>query len=914
MSKLYRSLLWSGLVVAGVAACGDDVTVAPPPNQGVHSVTVGPTGVTIAVGQTLQMAAAVNADAGVATTVTWTSSNAATASVNPGTGLVTAVASGSVAITACSTVSTGVCGQATVTVATSAPATISIQSITTGGTIFPVNINAVAGQIDVTLNLDAGTQTVSNVQVLIDGAVACQQGFSAIQEASARAQALLLAEDPNAALVVPIVCSINTAEFNATTGAPKYLNGPRLITARVNLVGSAPVATPSTSLVFANSNTFVVTQAFTGTTASAVSSAGLAYKRGGLTFSVLPVIYTPGLGIAPGGVVTFGSFCDASGTGPRNTPLVAPAAGSSAWTGTFGTSTTSTPIVNTVASYEFNAAACPGLAATGEVPTIVASGTDGNTLFSFSPPAAATGIRLDNRAPAAPALNLNPNGRNNGWMNDQVTWTVVSGGNPDGFIAAAVPDFGVGGVTYLAKAALGNSTAAAAAAEITNPTSLAISLANAYCVLNFSQDALGNRSGTGTTSSSACTATTAPVTTIGVDRDPPVGAYVDNPPNAGAINANDRLFNVANVGVEFLIAVQDNGTIGNSGFGPAPGIATIQRRTATASATCILGSGSACNPAALGFVAPNLMSAIAGQTTPGYYTQRNVSFKDAAGNSVTMPDRVMVWDNVAPAMSPISFSFANNFYTGGQSQTLNSSANDNLDVWKVTSTIAYPNLGGSGSIGFPETILNTFNGTLANTNVPVSAVIPFFWRSVAAVTGNGPLAFTASSKPTSVTQNLLDQATNANAATTAWPANSIPNAAATPWGTGAQLTDGWILSLSSGAASTLWNGVGTTSTTLPTSTSFTMVANGPTGTYNPPFARVELYGENGGDWKLLGTATGPVTTDNGVALNRLHTWTFTWNPGTSFGANTVVNVIAIGATANGDALRVLAAIAITVQD
>jgi hypothetical protein len=107
MSKLYRSLLWSGLVVAGVAACGDDVTVAPPPNQGVQSVTVGPTGVTISVGQTLQMAAAVNADAGVATTVTWTSSNPATASVNPTTGLVTGVASGSVAITACSTVATG---------------------------------------------------------------------------------------------------------------------------------------------------------------------------------------------------------------------------------------------------------------------------------------------------------------------------------------------------------------------------------------------------------------------------------------------------------------------------------------------------------------------------------------------------------------------------------------------------------------------------------------------------------------------------------------------------------------------------------------------------------------------------------------------------------------------------------------
>ena len=67
MSKLYRSLLWSGLVVAGVAACGDDVTVQPPPPPPaatVHSVSVAPTGVTVGTGTTLQMVATVNADAG----------------------------------------------------------------------------------------------------------------------------------------------------------------------------------------------------------------------------------------------------------------------------------------------------------------------------------------------------------------------------------------------------------------------------------------------------------------------------------------------------------------------------------------------------------------------------------------------------------------------------------------------------------------------------------------------------------------------------------------------------------------------------------------------------------------------------------------------------------------------------------
>jgi Big-like domain-containing protein len=133
MSKLYRSLLWSGLVAAGVAACGDDVTVTPtpPPTPGVHSISVGPTA-TIFVGQTLQMTASVNADPGVATTVTWRSTNTAVATVGQTTGLVTAVAAGTVAIEACSTVNTAVCANATVTVSSGTPATVQQVNVTPG--------------------------------------------------------------------------------------------------------------------------------------------------------------------------------------------------------------------------------------------------------------------------------------------------------------------------------------------------------------------------------------------------------------------------------------------------------------------------------------------------------------------------------------------------------------------------------------------------------------------------------------------------------------------------------------------------------------------------------------------------------------------------------------------------------------
>src|ERR1043166_6537052 len=95
MSKYHRSLLWLGVLAAGAAACGDDVSVTQP-TPTVHSINVAPTGVTVAVGATLQMSAAVNADAGVATTVTWSlpAGTPATVATISATGVLTAVGAG----------------------------------------------------------------------------------------------------------------------------------------------------------------------------------------------------------------------------------------------------------------------------------------------------------------------------------------------------------------------------------------------------------------------------------------------------------------------------------------------------------------------------------------------------------------------------------------------------------------------------------------------------------------------------------------------------------------------------------------------------------------------------------------------------------------------------------------------------
>jgi hypothetical protein len=132
MSKLFRSLLWSGVVAAGVAACGDDVTVTPPPNDQVHSVSVAPTGITIAAGTSQQMVASVNADAGVTNlAVNWTINVPATFASISATGNLTTVAGqvGAIVVQACAQANTSVCGNATINVALTAPGSPTVTQV-----------------------------------------------------------------------------------------------------------------------------------------------------------------------------------------------------------------------------------------------------------------------------------------------------------------------------------------------------------------------------------------------------------------------------------------------------------------------------------------------------------------------------------------------------------------------------------------------------------------------------------------------------------------------------------------------------------------------------------------------------------------------------------------------------------------
>jgi hypothetical protein len=253
--KAHRSGLLGlalGAAVLGLAACDDTTEVViPPPPPPPLTITVTPASLELQVGRTAQFVATVSGGAeGTARTVTWSTSSAAVATVNA-QGVVTAVAPGTATITATATADNNVRAAAAVTVVpdpATAPITVSIKSITNFATTIPVNVNNVAGQIDVTINLDVPPGAlVSRVETLIDGSVVCNQAFTTASlgtDVSADAEAA----------AAEIICSIDTAAFNATTGAVTFPNGPHSLQARAIRPGGQVVATPSVPLIFRNTN------------------------------------------------------------------------------------------------------------------------------------------------------------------------------------------------------------------------------------------------------------------------------------------------------------------------------------------------------------------------------------------------------------------------------------------------------------------------------------------------------------------------------------------------------------------------------------------------------------------------------------------------------------------------------------
>jgi len=944
---------------AMLAACGDKVTVSeytPPATVAkVNSVEVAPATATMNIGQTITLTAAVNADAGVATTVTWNSSDATKASVSTA-GVVTAVAATpGVAICATSTVDTGKkgCASVTVTAATAViPASVSINSITaTGNLNTTVNPANVAGGIDVTLNVNPGNQTISKIVLIVGGIRQDSQVYTAAQAAALRYSADQAVAEQST--FPQVVFSVNTAAYTAATGAPRWLNGQKAISAQLYTTQAgattAATATAQTNLTFNNVDGFAVS--YTAPT-TAVDAAGYRWSgNGALSVSAIPVMYS---GSTVGTVTAF--------LGANTIACAAVGATASTTTLTGAAYVISLPLTATQSP-----AGCATTTPNLVNVTATNSAGDNLTLVNTGLVNTQTGIRYDNVAPASPIVNAQeavtiavartvnpanamPNGRRGAWLNDAVTFnglatytaTSTSGNTSNGMICnnsraveigncpdvtnlnaaqnavfsvTAPADGGVGGVTYSMNVAATTTVAtAAAAAAITSASGLAAAATNAtYCGVAYAADALGNKSATNPMAIGAATTTCAGyiaagalnVVTFGVDRVAPTIAW-----DATAMAANGRR-NAGTIAGEFIVTVADTGIVGNSGMLPsAPVLMAVSQRTAAATnnltAAGAAAASSALSATGVAAAAPLYSTAITGLTTAAYYTTTALA-QDAAGNQSASINRVIAYDAAAavatapavPATITMPFSAA-------------SFLNDNLSIrdWYTTQSYTMPayvadSVGGVGAISIIDPSFNPLTGTrtvtavdgynvspLSNTNLPISYTVGGFAAVQTTTGGAAPVTYVANANKLAATNLFVRDQTQAaySAVTTA----AVPTTAAS-LGVSIQAPNWATFSVATsgaGCAAIVCAVAGGNNNVTVTAT-----AVGTTAIFNNPFSRVDFYVSNGTSLVLLGSSTLISDVDNGA------TRTFTWS--TTVGSNALFVGLGGNTTAAAAPTRVI---------
>lgn len=944
MHKVSRSLLFASIVaLGGLAACGDDVTVAGPGEggEGTGTVVVSPNPATIAVGGKVNMVADLGGKA-MGQAVSWSSSNTAVATVSDN-GEVTGVAGGTTAITA--KTSGGYSGSATVTVgapSTSQNASVSIASVTQGGLGSPVLLNNVQGQIDVTLNVDPGQQNVEKVELVVidsvSGAekVVASQAITAnasvaagleglalnIAKANAQAAAAIAAAVPQ-----QIVLSFNTAAFNPETGEVSFLNGRKLIRARLVLgTGSSQdqVASNSISVLFNNVDGFYVVQTPVNSIEgrnqpnSALDGAGNVWFQAGKGIAIksVPVIYS--------GVRTVASRTIAVST-------IDPTNGSIAGT-TVSKTVTGAGIRNDTLSVGTIAARAQRVTVNGAVDTqgnaFTLVGNDGHGVINAqdiekaTPAKAANAmigtrvdtIRVDNVAPNTGTYSINATSPNN-WVNGDykfitsANWTGVSDngvGLPGSFPYSATFEYtGCGASGYATAATATGADISECSTDLTN---------RAYTGRVTVADKLGN---------SAKTATVQ----FGVDKTAPVIAYLtlDQEPTIADVEGDS----VFMVGAETYAGVDaSNAVFGvrytdeRSGFDTLPGNLAqrvrIQRLAKYENASgCALGTSTCDFVRALGGVEaadPTYRRetvAIFGDladTDPGYYTYETYVVDRAGNKSNTVTKRVAI-DNTAPRITGIQIPAT--LTPGSSSVAFVPTGTDSLEVVEGSLVLDYPVF---GELRYPRTMFPQYdapwNTTLA-TPVGPGAIgtngltVPnvFIGRlEMVGVADSLPQAAdtVVGRKPVQVGANLYDikltstwattgDSTTAFAAGTSsllWqPLFDTQIANGTPFfgrTTGAMVTKWYIFEDGSKDGK------------------LAIRATGPTVAINPPFTNIVVTRENAaGEWQYVtGTLSSVVTNDQGAT--RFYTWTFTPAEGEDeVTTGDVFRVIGIDAAGNG---------------
>jgi hypothetical protein len=554
---LTRTKWWRGLGVAVIAsvalsACEDTVVNVPPqpePPAAPITITITPAQLNLTTGQTQQVVATVTGGAeGTSRAVTYSSSNTAVATV-AATGVVTAVGPGAASIVATAAADATVRAAAGVTVTAAVvpptPTTkVTIQSITEGVTLIPVNPDDVDGLINVNLNVERGNAT--QLRVLLNGQEipGCTQNFGT----SANEPAPLTAEGLTISAQTQIItCSLNTDRFsvdmNTLTATVAYPNANYVIRAELRTGTTVHDAASTGTLRFNNADmmqAFVQSGGHAGFPNSIIGQDALQWHAGNITFNVVPVIYSAtGQGVNASG---YPAQVTLAMTGRVEGNLVTTSRNVTTRTGggfvvTFPGTQGGTFADGNVNQFNSTSAGSP-ITANSITNAGQPGPNSGADRFRFIDLQSGTAIpnsilRIDNERPEPgvlaltghPALSSTDADRvtiRNGWINGTYSFSGGKSGQNDApFTLPGVGLATAGTVTYHASTATAATTwaqmdaIANANAAITTGAALEQSLTNdAYVVVARVVDRLGNRSYVRLTTGDKATGT---VNRIGAD-------------------------------------------------------------------------------------------------------------------------------------------------------------------------------------------------------------------------------------------------------------------------------------------------------------------------------------------------------------------------------------------------------------
>jgi uncharacterized protein YjdB len=938
------------------------ITVTAGPAATPVTISITPTTATTGVGDSIRFVANVQGPAGVNTAVTWTSTNQAVVRVNA-QGYAVGVAPGTAVITATSVADPNVAVNATVVVTAATPPppppSISIASVTTlgGATINPANV---VGTISATINVSAvpanEVRSVALELIRPDGSVieVCRQDFTPALGTTQSVATIncpintAAVDEQGRAIFLNANYQLRAAAFNQTGGRFRVGGNEQIAEALFCPQGQQQACV----ITFRNIDFLSIQIVPTGT--SAQDTLNRVWWR---SFNVVatPTLFTPG-DASVNVTVSAAGF---------NTPFVRTVTQTTPAFGPHTVEFTQANLAGVEDSI-FIAASTQRLLPLGENPIFGNPNvpTQGFWIRIDNLAPRVREVSLTNPTMIFPHAAYINDARTFSLASlcPVVGGIVRTAGCEVQTVDRGVDrQYEAGNIRFdiVTPTAAGLNTPVPGGADVTNTAGVAETATNVDYALRITiRDALGNErvvfpstglgiigfmpgtnvaapmlpatvaeaialglAGAGTSQAAWNNTLVANLRRFGVDRTPPVQTFTAGPAHLSTWNANTgpppawTLLAVdaatppagpagftANANFARLVrynAADPNGRCINPNTG-------VSLSTNINAAACWVAFG---NPATVG---------LAMAATNGYYVLTTYA-QDAALNQSAEQSRMILWDNTAPVMGSLSVP---SVIFGGQPASFFAQLTDNVDLGDVWTTIGLT--GGSGAIWLVQNVdmLSTWGLPLV-TNIGHTATIPQFIRSIVQTdAGGAPQGPVARSIAT-----VAEMAVRDMAGMTLGDLCPLPVAGDDAWAFNCRLRQASIASAVNlgvtgpgGTAYRDWTAFAVgqqifnfalTAPTFPFQMSLTDANVGPistpitasvTGTFqvfNNPFQRVQFYIFAAGRYHPLGQSAVGVFDDT---QTNIRTWTYTVNFSAMGWAPGVYPVVAVGVSANGDAL------------